>query len=176
MDSVVSRHPAAIPPPPSTKDPVFFSYVWATKEWPAPPGNTTGIKDLLFPKIAACEIKRWGTSGLEAENGMCILTRNVMNQYIFLMLWWALAFMSCFNVINVLAGISKISFCRGTYKEVLGKTFTRGKPEYKRVFESVGANGRLIILMLARNSDPTCFRKIMDNICPKLIANCLHES
>ena len=49
-----------------------------------------GIKDLLFPKMVACEIKRWGPSGLEDENGMCVLAPNVINQYIFLILWWSL--------------------------------------------------------------------------------------
>jgi hypothetical protein len=42
--------------------------VWAAKQWPEPPGNTTSIKDLLFPKMVACQIQRWGTTGLEVSS------------------------------------------------------------------------------------------------------------
>lgn len=90
-----------------------YGIIWA-QQWPEPPENitgessfvaisifahfsnilhilySTGIKDLLFPKMVACEIKRWGPSGLEDENGMCVLAPNVINQYIFLILWWSL--------------------------------------------------------------------------------------
>eukprot|EP00116_Pleurobrachia_bachei_P003623 sb/3463885/ len=66
-----------------------YGIVWA-QQWPDPPANVTGIKDLLFPKMVACEIKRWGPTGLEDENGMCVLAPNVINQYIFLILWWSL--------------------------------------------------------------------------------------
>ena len=41
-------------------------------------------------QMVACEIKRWGPTGLEDENGMCVLAPNVINQYIFLILWWSL--------------------------------------------------------------------------------------
>ena len=42
----------------------FVSYgsEWATK-LPAGDNETTLIKDKLFPKMVACEIKRWGPTG-----------------------------------------------------------------------------------------------------------------
>lgn len=43
----------------------FISYgsEWATS-LPVGDNETTLIKDKLFPKMVACEIKRWGPSGM----------------------------------------------------------------------------------------------------------------
>jgi len=41
---------------------------------------------------------------------MCVLARNVMHQYIFLILWWALAVMIVVNVFNVIAGLINVFF------------------------------------------------------------------
>lgn len=41
---------------------------------------------------------------------MCVLARNVMHQYIFLILWWALVTMILLNTINVTAGLVNLLF------------------------------------------------------------------
>lgn len=56
---------------------------------PSGPGYTqTHIKDVLFPKVVACRIVKWGPTGKEPETGMCTLALNVMNQYLFLVMWY----------------------------------------------------------------------------------------
>jgi len=145
-----------------------YGIVWA-QQWPNPPANTTGIKDLLFPKMVACEIKRWGPTGLEDENGMCVLAPNVINQYIFLILWWSLVVTIVSNVFNVLAGIVRVVFIYGSYRRMLASAFLRDDPHYKKVYYKIGTSGRVILNVLAASISPTCFQEIMNNVCPRLI-------
>lgn len=145
-----------------------YGIVWA-QQWPNPPANVTGIKDLLFPKMVACEIKRWGPTGLEDENGMCVLAPNVINQYIFLILWWSLVFTIVSNVFNVLAGVIRVVFIYGSYRRMLASAFLRDDPHYKKVYYKVGTSGRTILNVLAASISPTCFQEIMNNVCPRLI-------
>jgi len=145
-----------------------YGIVWA-QQWPKPPANTTGIKDLLFPKMVACEIKRWGPTGLEDENGMCVLAPNVINQYIFLILWWSLVVTIVSNVFNVLGGIVRVVFIYGSYRRMLASAFLRDDPHYKKVYYKVGTSGRVILNVLAASISPTCFQEIMNNVCPRLI-------
>merc|ERR1719438_57330 len=135
-----------------------YGIVWA-QQWPDPPVNVTGIKDLLFPKMVACEIKRWGPTGLEDENGMCVLAPNVINQYIFLILWWSLVFVIVSNVFNVLAGIIRIVFIYGSYRRMLASAFLRDDPHYKKVYYKIGTSGRVILNVLAASISPTCFQE-----------------
>jgi hypothetical protein len=145
-----------------------YGIIWV-QQWPDPPVNVTGIKDLLFPKMVACEIKRWGPTGLEDENGMCVLAPNVINQYIFLILWWSLVLTIVSNVFNVLAGIIRVVFIYGSYRRMLASAFLRDDPHYKKVYYKIGTSGRVILNVLAASINPTCFQEIMNNVCPRLI-------
>jgi len=42
-----------------------------------------------FPRIAACTYYRWGSGGQqESINAICILSLNIINDKVFLVLWW----------------------------------------------------------------------------------------
>lgn len=131
--------------------------------------NQTGIKDVLFPKMVACEIKRWGPSGLEEENGMCVLAPNVINQYFFLITWWALMILLTTNSLNILLSIVRLLFTYGSYQRMISHACMKHKEQYKQVFDEVGVSGRLILTLLCNNIPAEYFRDMMDNVCPRLL-------
>merc|ERR1719276_703305 len=85
----------------------------------------TEEKDKLFPKMVACEVKRWGASGIEEEQGMCVLAPNVINQYLFLILWFAIIFTIACNCLSVLFALTKLIFVLGSYKRLLASAFLK---------------------------------------------------
>lgn len=57
-----------------------------------------------FPRIAACDYHRFGSGGLQEKvNAICILALNVINDKVFLVLWWWLFFL-------VFVGFSRFAF------------------------------------------------------------------
>ena len=96
------------------------------------------IQEKLFPKVAACELKRYGVSGkiticffffflnrllhiflshcdlrsmfsgMEVDKGMCMLGINMLNQYIFLIYWFFLFASLLLNLITLLITLAKL--------------------------------------------------------------------
>lgn len=149
----------------------FISYgsEWATK-LPVGDNETTLIKDKLFPKMVACEIKRWGPTGIEEEQGMCVLAPNVINQYLFLILWFAIIFAIACNCLSVLFALTKLVFVLGSYKRLLASAFLKDELHYKHMFFNIGTSGRVLLQIVATNVSPRIFEGIMANLASKLIA------
>ncbi|XP_023322025.1 innexin inx2 isoform X1 [Eurytemora carolleeae] len=56
-----------------------------------------------FPRIASCDYWRWGTGGQqESINAICILALNIINDKVFLVLWWWFIFVSIISFIRLI--------------------------------------------------------------------------
>lgn len=129
----------------------------------------TEEKDKLFPKMVACEVKRWGSSGIEEEQGMCVLAPNVINQYLFLILWFCLVFVMICNIVSIFISLIKLLFTYGSYRRLLSTAFLRDDSAIKHMYFNVGSSGRLILHVLANNTAPRVFEDILLTLAPKLI-------
>ena len=64
--------------------PNFLMYFWGDKEEWGPSPFTT-----IFPKMTKCTLELFGPSGTVVNHdGLCILPINVLNERIFLILWF----------------------------------------------------------------------------------------
>ena len=87
----------------------FLSYgldVWGFYNLPPEERKLKGVKDPMcqvFPRIAACDYHRFGTGGDQANvNALCILALNIINDKVFLILWWWLVFLMFFGATKLL--------------------------------------------------------------------------
>jgi len=56
-----------------------------------------------FPRIASCEYWRWGTGGEQENiNAICILALNIINDKVFLVLWWWFVLISLIATIRLI--------------------------------------------------------------------------
>lgn len=67
------------------------------------PEHRVDPMSILFPKMTKCIFRQFGPSGtLETIDSLCVLGMNIINEKIFLFLWfWYI----------ILAGLSVIAFC-----------------------------------------------------------------
>ena len=65
----------------------------------------------LFPTEVSCSIPVVGAAG-EAQtlNGLCVLTQNIINEKIYLLLWFWFIFLSVWLVISLFATVSILLF------------------------------------------------------------------
>lgn len=126
-------------------------------------------KDILFPKIVSCEIKRFGASGIETETAQCVLAPNVLNQYLFLIAWFVLVMAFFSNMISCFLHISEMCFVGGTYSRMLDEAMMQDIPKYRYVFKHCGAGGREILQILHENSNPIMFEKIYKMLVNELV-------
>merc|ERR1711937_753537 len=67
-----------------------YGYDWAVEVSRDKSDYRDNPIDKLFPKMVACEVEKWGASGIVNEAGMCVLAPNVVNSYFFLIYWFVL--------------------------------------------------------------------------------------
>lgn len=64
-----------------------------------------GVKNpmcIAFPRIASCDYWRWGSGGRqESINAICILALNIINDKVFLVLWWWFLMLAIIGFIRV---------------------------------------------------------------------------
>ena len=117
-------------------------------------------QDKLFPKMVACEIKRWGPSGIDLTRGMCILTQNVSNSYLFLVFWIVLVITISGNAIGLSITILRTVYVKAGYHNLISYTLNHD-PYVEKLYYSVGPSGRIVLLQLAQNLHPNTFERLI---------------
>jgi len=86
----------------------FLTYgyqVWQYYLLPEEEQRMPGVKNPMcntFPRIASCTYWRWGSGGAqESINAICILALNIINDKVFLILWWWFLLISVIGFIRI---------------------------------------------------------------------------
>ena len=138
----------------------MYGFDWVSAMMPGFSPNLTLPQDKLFPKMAACEIKRWGTTGIEISKGMCVLPQNVSNSYLYLVFWIFLMLTILGNVIGILVTLAQY-FCKPIgYQKLVYKSFWNDV-NIRRFYWNIGSSGRVILHQLAENMHPCTFEKLI---------------
>merc|ERR1711990_761277 len=55
-----------------------------------------------FPRVASCDYWRWGSGGKQENiNAICVLSLNMINDKVFLILWWWFLFLSVVGALRI---------------------------------------------------------------------------
>jgi len=123
-------------------------------------GTYTLIQHKLFPKMTACEIKRWGATGLDVVRGMCVLPQNVSNSYIFLVFWIFLVITILGNIIGCVLALKQYLIKSEGYSKLVNCTFWNDW-NLRHLYWHVGGSGRVVLHHLADNLHPCTFEKLI---------------
>lgn len=124
------------------------------------------ISSRVFPKIAKCEVLKYGASGTASiMDNLCILPLNILNEKIFVCLWcWFLlmAFMSGLNLLCRLA-----MMLSRTLRELMIRSQLRfmTKQHVQRVFRDLTIGDWFLLMKVSVNVNPMLFRDLMDELC-----------
>ncbi|KAM8710461.1 hypothetical protein ACLKA7_017130 [Drosophila subpalustris] len=122
----------------------------------------------IFPKIAKCQILKFGSSGsFEYRDNLCLLPLNTLNEKIFVFLWlW-------FILMAILAGFKLIYrtfviFHRGLRLQLLrAKSRFMTKSLIKRGLCGFSCGDWFILMRVSSNISPEQFAQLMSLICTK---------
>ena len=104
------------------------------------------------------------STGMEEEQGMCVLPANVINQYLFLIFWGGLILTLFINLLSLLISISNLCFVTGSYRHLLATSFLRDVPDYSEIWRKSGTSGRVILQVIARNVNPKIFEHVLNEL------------
>ena len=132
----------------------------------------TPVMNKLFPKMVACEVKRWGVTGLEEWHGMCVLAGNVLYQWLFLFFWYCLALSIVLNIISVVAVCLSELRVDYSYNRFLNTAYVEDSKELKLIYYNIGTSGRIIFRTIAKNVTP----KVTDELLKYVIMFLMHRN
>merc|ERR1711942_302544 len=130
----------------------------------------------VFPKLSKCTFHRYGPSGtIVNHDGLCILPLNIINEKIYVFLWfwfmiligWTCIFF-CFRIVTIVSRTSRVLvFC--------GRAKSSRREDIRLVMEKFQFGDWFILMQLCKNMHPEIFhdlvRDLRDRMDPKLSDN-----
>ena len=114
----------------------------------------TPIQNKLFPKMVACEVKRWGVSGIEEWQGMCVLAGNVLYQWLFLFYWLSIVISIFINSVAVLTVLFTEILPNVSYSKFLNSAYVEDTKQLRLIYKNIGSSGRIILRVIGSNVEP----------------------
>jgi len=104
---------------------VMEYYSWSQEERN---DKNLGLKNpmcTVFPTVTSCNIPNVGASGLaQIHNGFCVLTQNIINEKIYLILWFWYAFLGPVSVLYLCYRLITLMFSGVRYSLIYRKVCT----------------------------------------------------
>ena len=130
--------------------------------------HMTPARDLLFPKMTACRFVKWGATGQEPTTGLCALTLNVMNQYLFLVLWYLNVSLIVLDVLALIYATLNILNPRIMHHSIVTSTLMQDTAEFTRFFNYIGPTGRIAVSKISENTQGDILSMIAARVMRKL--------
>lgn len=126
----------------------------------------------VFPKTAKCEFHKFGSSGtLERVDALCVLPLNIINEKIYVFLWF------WFIIISIITGIQMVFraivlFSPFIREEVLKLTQLKTSAEQMKlvsdICDGLHIGDWFLLFQLARNIEPMIFKEIVADLKGKM--------
>ena len=119
--------------------------------------------NLIFPKVAKCTFRRNGPSGtIETFDGLCVLPVNIINEKIYIFLWYWLVILTIITCIYL--GYRLITFCsKSTRKATLRARANMlvDNEIVEGIIKKIGVGDWWFLCQLGANLDPVHFQSIV---------------
>ena len=122
----------------------------------------------VFPKVTKYTFHKFGPSGtVEKFDGLCVLPLNIINEKIYVFLWFWFIIMSVVTGVQVVYRL--ITMFAGRLREILLKARARLAPIHE--IESICRQSRLgdwfLLYQLGKNIDPLIFKEFVHELYKK---------
>jgi len=145
-----------------------------TKDWKDGLGKKEGMFNVMcnaFPTVTSCSLHTIGSAaGKDVESGMCILSQNIINQKIYLVLWFWYVFMLIVGVIQLL--VEGLVIAIPALRNMLLLWNVKGLDNEKtvRVFldQSCNVGDWFVLYQLSKNTDKVFYSQLL----PVIVEEC----
>lgn len=123
----------------------------------------------VFPRITKCHFHKYGPSGtIERHDAMCVLALNIINEKIYVMLWFWLIFLAVVTSLYLLYVLAMISI-PSMRKIMLERN---SKYDYKDRVDILMKKAQMgdwfVIFLLSKNMDSILFKEFITRLSEKL--------
>ncbi|XP_076062710.1 innexin inx2-like [Oratosquilla oratoria] len=120
----------------------------------------------VFPRVTKCTFHRYGSSGtVMREDNMCILPQNILNEKLFLLIWFWLVILITITAAQLVSRICLFAspFLRLRMLEHRGKMSASSEIEHS--IQQMQLGDFFLVELIGVNVDAICFRDILQELC-----------
>lgn len=140
----------------------FYDYGWNVLSMYQKANVTTDAMSRVFPKVGSCTFTHFGVSGsLQSFNALCILPINIINEKVYLVLWFWLITLATIGGLNVVFRAVVMSCCRARYALLAMRSKGVEKAELWNLCQMISIGDWFVIYQLSKNLEPSFYRHMI---------------
>jgi innexin len=125
--------------------------------------------DQFFPKLTKCWLKSYGPTGtLQLKDRLCVLPLNIVNEKIFVILWFWLIFLTFVSTLAVLFRILVLSFPPLRTALIMAQLRYIKRSVVARIIRRFGFGDWFILYLLGNNMNPIIYKELLIELSKEL--------
>lgn len=125
--------------------------------------------DRVFPKMTKCTFHRYGASGsITAIDGLCILAINIINEKIYIFLWFWFGFLAIVTAISLIYRIIVLSMAKVRFQLFRIRSQWVSLHDIEQILERGDIGDWFLLYQLSKNIDPIIFKEFCNQLAMKL--------
>jgi len=119
----------------------------------------------IFPKVAKCSFEKYGSSGsIQKIDGLCLLPLNVLNEKIYVFLWFWFLFIAVLSIFNSI--FRSVVMISSKFRLFLLRNVSSGSPqiELTTINEQFDIGDWFILCQIGKNLDIVIFKELVSSL------------
>ncbi|XP_025993000.2 innexin inx3 [Solenopsis invicta] len=123
----------------------------------------------VFPRVTKCTFHKFGSSGsIQNYDALCILASNIINEKIYIFLWFWFIFLAVFSGVAVLYSMA-IVLLPSTREKIIKKRFKFGTSStVSTLIRKTQVGDFMILHLLGQNLNLVMFNELLEEICRRI--------
>lgn len=131
--------------------------------------NVINPMDQYFPKLTKCWLRSYGPSGtLQYKDRLCVLPLNIVNEKIFVILWFWLIILAFLSTLAVLFRILVISLRPLRTMMIMGQLRYVKRSLINRIVRRFEFGDWFVLYLLGKNMNPLIFKELIIELSKEL--------
>ncbi|CAG9785912.1 unnamed protein product [Diatraea saccharalis] len=125
--------------------------------------------DQYFPKLTKCWLRNYGPSGgLQLKDHLCVLPLNIVNEKIFVILWFWLIFLTLISTLAVLYRLFVLAFPPFRTALIMSQVRHIHRSVVSRIVKRFGFGDWFILYLLGCNMNPIIYKELIIELSKEL--------
>lgn len=130
----------------------------------------------VFPKVTKCSFHLYGTSGtIELRDGLCILAMNIINEKIYVLLWFWFIIVTIWTAIHLMFRMVSIASRHSRFMLLCNRARLVNRADISTVLEKANYGDWFLLMQMSKHVNPKVFHAVLldlrDRIDKKRAAN-----
>jgi len=116
----------------------------------------------VFPKVTKCTFHKYGPSGtVENKDGLCVLANNIINEKIYIFLWFWFITITVWTSIHLLVRVVSVSSRYSRYLLLCHRAKSSAKEDISYIVRKCDYGDWFILMQLAKHVNPIVFHDVI---------------